>query len=238
MTRNRAVKFALAGYAQANRVPVPAGFNPRSDGFGRQAFELTKRVQAKAGLRPDGNIGPYTLLAIGKFMPGKSVGEKAAWCMVAMEGALETGGNNIGASVQAIQKLGSELNPGAWPWCAATTSWALRCAGWEHWGEFVRREPEAWVQGWVDAAKAKKYGMSVVHWTLAKPGDFECFEFDGSYPVDHIGAIRSRPNLRTGSILTVEGNTSDGQAGSQADGAGLWRRERNAKPPSVIVRVS
>lgn len=238
MTRNKAVKRALAAYATANSVPVPTGFNYRSDAFGRQAFELTRRVQAKAGLKPDGAVGPYTLLAIGKFMPGKTVGEKAMWCMVAMQGPLETGGNNLGPSVQAIQKIGTELAPGAWPWCAATTSWALRCAGWDKWGEFARQEPEAWVQGWVDAARAGKHGMRIINWRVAGPGDFECFEFDGSYPVDHIGCLRSRPNLITGSVLTVEGNTSSGDAGSQADGAGLWMRERNIKPPNVIVRVS
>lgn len=236
MTKNRAVKTALAGFARAHSIPVPEGFSHRTDSFGRPAFELVKRVQAKAGLKPDGAVGPYTLLAIGNYLPGRT-GEKAMWSMIAMVGPLETGGNNIGPSVQAIQKLGSDLNPGAWPWCAATTSWALRCAGWEHWGAFVRNEPEAWVQGWVNAARNKKYNMRLVDWRLARPGDFIAMNFDASEPYDHIGMVRGRPRLSSGTILTVEGNTSNGQAGSQDDGGGLWLRERPATKPTLFVRV-
>lgn len=236
MTKDQAVKTALLGYAKAHDLPIPKGFSHKSNAFGRPAFELVKRVQAKAGLKADGAVGPYTLVEIGKYLPGR-VGQKAMWAMIAMEGPLETGGNNIGPSVQAIQKLGSDLGPGAWPWCAATTSWALRCAGWQHWSAFVRNEPEAWVQGWVNAARAKKYGMRTVSWTTSRPGDFICLNFDSSEPYDHIGIARSRPNLTKGTTLTAEGNTSSGSAGSQADGAGLWLRERPAKGQTVFVRV-
>lgn len=236
MHNNAAVKKALLGYAKKHGVAIPQGFNPKSNSFGRPAFELVKRVQKDAGLKPDGAVGPYTLLAIGKHFPGR-VGQKAMHAMIAMVGPLETNGNNLGASVQAIQKLGSELNPGAWPWCAATTSWALRCAGWEHWGEFVRQEPEAWVQGWVNSARQKEHGMRVVPWRLARPGDFICMNFDSTEPYDHIGIARSYVRISSSTILTAEGNTSNGQAGSQADGGGLWLRERPANGQTVFVRV-
>lgn len=236
MSKNRAIKMALQGYAATHKIALPTGFNARSDSFGAPAFELTRRVQKDAGLKSDGAIGPYTLLAIGKHFPGR-VGQRAMWSMISLVGPLETGGNNLGPSVQAVQKLGSELNPGAWPWCAATTSWALRCAGWEYWGTFVRNEPEAWVQGWVNAARAGRHGMRAVHWSIARPGDFICMMFDGSEPYDHIGIVRSRPRVTSGTILTAEGNTSNGDMGSQADGGGLWLRERAAGKPTLFIRV-
>lgn len=237
MSRDRAVKTALLGYAKQNNVEIPRGFNHKANSFGRPAFELVKRVQEKSNLDPDGKVGPYTLLSIGRFFPGRRVGQKAMWAMIAMEGPLETGGNNIGPSVQAIQKLGSDLYPGSWPWCAAATSWALRCAGWKHWHAFVRNEPEAWVQGWVNSARSKEHGMRTVNWRAARQGDFICLNFDSSEPYDHIGVNRSRANQRTGTILTVEGNTSSGRSGSQDDGAGMWRRQRTATGQTVFVRV-
>ena len=161
---------------------------------------------------------------------------RAQWCMRIVEGPLETLGNNRGPYVAEIQKLGSEYAPGPWPWCAAATSWAYRCAGWKSWTAFCRGTEEAYVPAWVAAAKAGKYGMSVVSWRYARAGYPIAYRFSGSVP-GHIGLLLARPNLLTGACRTVEANTSSGLGGSQDDGDGLWRRTRNAKPPQTIIRI-
>lgn len=240
MTRRREVKRALETYAKANGVKIPRGFRTRPNSFGVPARELTKQVQKHAGLAQDGLVGPATLMVIGRYLPGP-LAFRAAICMEVVQGPLETGGNNMGPWVQAIQRYGSELSPGAWPWCAATTSWAYRAAGWKRWAEFVRAEHEAWVPAWVSSARAGRYGMSVVSLGRARRGDAICFDWSrggrGDGVHDHIGLLRRRPNVVTGSALTVEGNTSSGSSGSQADGAGLWARVRDARSPAVLIRI-
>jgi len=238
--RRRQVKRALEAYAKQNQIQVPPGFRQRPDTFGVPARELTRRVQRHARLHVDGLVGPATLMVIGRFLPGP-LAFRAAICMEVVQGPLETGGNNMGPWVQEIQRLGSQLNPGSWPWCAAATSWAYRAAGWEQWADFVRNEHEAWVPAWVSSARAGRYGMSVVSVGAARRGDAICFDWSrgglGDGVHDHIGLLRSRPKVLTGSVLTVEGNTSSGQSGSQADGDGLWARVRNARHPAVLVRI-
>lgn len=234
--KNEAVKVALRDYAQQAKIKIPTGFvvNPA---FGPAAVELVERVQRKNKIKPTGEVTPETLLVVGRWLPGASVGQRAAWAMVTMEGPLETFGNNAGPYVQQIQRLGSELAPGPWPWCAATVSWALRCAGWKSWAAFVKNEPEAWVPGWVEAARQGRYGLSVESWRAGRAGDLAAWRWDSDVH-QHIGMLTHRAGFRSGVALTVEGNTSSGSSGSQDDGGGLWRRERDVRPPHVVIRVS
>ena len=236
MTHRQAGKHALKRYAEAHKIQIPPGFN-LGDGYGGPARELCKRVQRKNRIKMTGDLTPETLVKIGPYLPGTMV-QRATWTMRIVEGPLEVFGNNIGPYVQQIQRLGSELGEGDWPWCAATVSWALRSAGWQHWRAFVKNEPEAWVPGWVDAARARKYGMSIVPWYTTRNGDAIAFQFDTDAHHDHIGFVLSRPSLTTGIAPTIEGNTSRTNAGSQSDGAGLWRRQRETKPPHAIIRFS
>lgn len=236
MTHRQAAKRAMKAYAERVGIQIPKGFT-LADSYGSAARELCKRIQKKNRIQQSGNLTPRTLLVIGADLPG-SMPERATWCMRIVEGPLEVWGNNRGPYVEEIQKLGSQLAPGDWPWCAATVSWALRCAGWKHWKAFVKNESEAWAPAWVDAAKAGKYGMSIVNWRTAKNGDAIAFQFDADPQHDHIGFILSRPNQVTSEATTIEGNTSSSDFGSQSDGSGLWRRKRTTKPPHTIIRFS
>lgn len=235
MTRNEAVKRALRGYARQAGIEIPVGFNINRN-FGAPAVELTRRIQRKHSIAPTGDVSPRTLLVIGRWLPG-DLGERAMWCMIAVEGALETQGNNAGPYIREIQKIGSELKPGAWPWCAATVSWAFRCAGWKSWAAFVRGRSEAYVPDWVAAAHEGRYGLRVVSWRSGHAGDVAAWQWDSNVH-QHIGVMTSRANIWSGVAGTVEGNTSSGVVGSQDDGGGLWRRSRDVKPPHVVIRVS
>jgi hypothetical protein len=234
-----AYKRACVAYAKQARIPIPKGINYR-DTYGGPARTLTQRIQAKSNIKADGNITPETLLIVGKYLPGP-LAWRAATCMELVTGPLEVWGNNLGPYVQQIQRLGSELSPGAWPWCAAATSWAYRCAGWKSWAAFCKAEHEAWVPAWLAAARAGKYGMSIVtNPRLARRGDPITFDWNGGDGVpDHIGLIRRRPNPATLNVLTVEANTSpENVAGSQDDGGGMWLRTRNAAKPQLLIRIT
>ena len=97
---------------------------------------------------------------------------------------------------------------------------------------------EAFVPDWVAAAEQKKYGMSIISWRSSRQGDAITYQFDDDKQQDHIGLLLGRPNLVSGECRSIEGNTSSGEYGSQADGSGLWTRTRNAKPPQIIIRIS
>lgn len=229
MTHRQAYKRACLAYAKQAGIPIPDGFTV-SDTYGPAARALTKAIQKKNKLKQTGDITPSTLLVVGRWMPGTSVGERAVWCMRCMEGPLESVANNVGPYVQEIQKLGTnDLKPGAWPWCAATVSWALRCAGWKSWGAFAKTgEGEAGVITWKNAAQAGRYGLSVKTYRTGTTGDLVVFGDDAH----HIGFCNQRVNPVTGATITIEGNTT----GPKGQG-GLWRRSRNVAPPQMIIRV-
>ena len=229
-------KRACVAYADQAGVKIPKGIN-YSDTYGGPARELTKRIQARNKIKTDGDITPETILVIGRYLPG-TLQQRAATCMELVVGPLEVWGNNLGPYVQQIQRLGSDLAPGAWPWCAATTSWAYRSAGWKSWAAFCKSHHEAWVPAWVDAARQGRYGMSIVGARSARRGDPICFDWQADQTHDHIGLIRSRPNLATLNVATVEANTSPGTVGSQDDGGGLWLRTRNAAAPQILIRIT
>lgn len=63
-----------------------------------------------------------------------------------------------------------------------------------------------------------------------KPGDFALFDFpDKERGIQHIGIVES---VLPGFVITIEGNTSSGLAGSQDNGGGVYRRTR---PRSFVV---
>jgi hypothetical protein len=97
---------------------------------------------------------------------------------------------------------------------------------------------EAFVPDWVAAAEQKKYGMSIISWRSSRQGDAITYQFDEDKQQDHIGLLLGRPNLVTGDVVAIEGNASSSDFGSQSDGSGLWRRNRNAKPPQIIIRIT
>lgn len=235
MSHRKAFKVACRAYAKQNNLTIPNGF-ALNDAYGPAARDLTQRIQERNRIKPDGNMTPETLLVVGRYLPAVTLGGRAYWAMRCVEGPLEVWGNNLGPYVQQIQRLGSELAPGSWPWCAATTSWAYRCAGWSSWAAFVKSHHEAWVPDWVRAAQTKRYGMSVVDWRRGRQGDAACWKW--TQPVhQHIGLLGARPNQLTGVASTIEGNTSGSSSGSQDDGGGLWRRSRDVRPPHVVIRI-
>lgn len=136
-------------------------------------------------------------------------------------GVHEIGFQNRGKRVDEYQRADSLPGVG-YAWCMSLVQWCYKEAGTPlptltaSVGQFL-----AWARraGWVVAAPHR--------------GDLVCFNFDADNWPDHVGFVLwpAGPMVRT-----LEGNTSPGNAGSQADGGGVYRRWRS-KRRCVFVRV-
>lgn len=146
----------------------------------------------------------------------------------ARAGVREVGPNNHGPEVK---KFLAEVGlPEGFAWCDAFLSYEEHAAA-------GRRLPieSASVQATFDAARR-------LGWDVHEPQreDLVLFDFDGDGQTDdHIGivvkVVKRGPLL---TLQTVEGNTSSGVAGSQADGGGVYLRTRVVRRSSVaFIRI-
>jgi hypothetical protein len=143
-------------------------------------------------------------------------------------GIHEIGGNNHGPWVKKF--LGSVGLPEGYAWCDAFQSFEMEGAA----GHRLPIESASVAQTYVTG---KNLG-----WAVTKParGDLVCYDFDGDGQFDdHIGLVVRVLGL--GPMLTlqtVEGNTSSGVAGSQANGDGVFLRRRVVSAKSVgFIRI-
>lgn len=138
-------------------------------------------------------------------------------------GVHEQGKANWGPEVSAYLKAGNISFPAAW--CCAFVVWCLEHAGIvnTYGGAYVPHF-EAW---------AKK--LNRWHRTDPQPGDLVVFEFNGDTTSDHIGIVES---VTRDGVVTIEGNTSSGIAGSQDDGDGVYRRHRPYRLCKGYIRVA
>lgn len=128
-------------------------------------------------------------------------------------------GTNRGPRVEFYQrKDGLKLDPDTgYPWCSS-----FAVTGFEEVGRPLVELHESASVGLLLSA-AGQHG-----WVVPKParGDLVCFYWGGASDTwpDHVGYVRG---VKGTTLLTVEGNTSSGQAGSQDDGDGVFARERS-----------
>jgi hypothetical protein len=146
----------------------------------------------------------------------------------------EAGGNSRGDQVEFFQRLMGGA-PGD-PWCADFVCSCLVKA----YARFHRLpEDRDRLPGYVGAAGALLQPLSGSCAAIARsarklkllrspdyvpvPADLVLFDFEGLGKPHHIGIVRSASHSV---IHTIEGNTSSGIAGSQADGDGVFYRSR------------
>ena len=109
------------------------------------------------------------------------------------------------------------------PWCAMFVSWCFDQAG---------RGKEVAASGKKGFAScdaglkwfAKKNKLVPVG--EAQPGDLVFFQFDDDAQPDHVGIVIRNATKRK-SLVCIEGNTSSGKTGSQANGDGVYKRVRS-----------
>jgi cell wall-associated NlpC family hydrolase len=137
-------------------------------------------------------------------------------------GTHEVGFHNRGRKVDEYQRA-DDLPGVGYSWCMSFVQWCFRAAG--------RPLPHLTASVGFFLGWARKAG-----WVVQKParGDLVCFNFDADNWPDHVGFVVHVYPLF---ILTVEGNTSPGQRGSQADGGGVYSRYRRKSSRYAYVRV-
>jgi hypothetical protein len=115
------------------------------------------------------------------------------------------------------------------PWCAAFAYSAVLKAG-------KRLPGSGWaaVGTWVQRARARQCGLSVVPASEAKPGDLVAYDWNGGNNFwgghEHIGVLDSR--VRRGAFTTIEGNTTGNHVSTHRT------RTMAAAPNVVFIRVS
>ena len=143
-------------------------------------------------------------------------------------GVREVGGNNCGVRVRDYQRA-TELRPlGAWPWCAAFTSWVIR--------EWVTNYPEVrrglgWKNEEVESKRPKTAGaFDYIDWARRfdqeilpptaepEPGMIAVFDFS------HICFVKAAIDGKT--FRTIEGNTNGRGDRDSVTGDGVWEKTR------------
>lgn len=145
-------------------------------------------------------------------------------------------GSNRGEQVDAFQ---ARFHMRAQPWCGAFVGYCAELGGGGDVSDRIVYTPYIYQD-----AVAHKNGLYRVIWTRASgwqiPGQnyapvfsLVLFDFGNTAKgIQHVAALRER--WTGGDLLTVEGNTSFGNAGSQDNGGAVARRERS---PSLVHSV-
>lgn len=151
---------------------------------------------------------------------------------LAYVGTVERGGNNRGPRVERfLASVG--LGPGQ-PWCAAYVSYVLDAAGVRAPLDGRRRVIRSGLAARFITARSIRASEALRGVKQVSPGAVVIWR-RGNGPFGHAGFAVAWDGA---SGETVEGNTSSGQAGSQRDGGGVWRRQRQITPGSYFRIVS
>jgi len=134
--------------------------------------------------------------------------------------------------VGTVEKGNNRTQFGKWfgadgqAWCAMFVSYVFAHAGAP---ELLKnaQTPKGAAQVSKIKAHLKKKGAKQIKPADAIAGDVVIFDFPGGYETDHVGFIRAKSNAAKKQIFTIEGNTSSGVAGSQANGGGVYKRTRS-----------
>jgi hypothetical protein len=118
------------------------------------------------------------------------------------------------------QPYSHDLGRPAEPWCADFVVWVTRQAG-------IRLPSESAYTPYM-ATGFKQIGAWHDGTAGIRAGDVAFFNF-GSGIIRHVGIVQ---DVRSTEIVTIEGNTSSGNDGSQDNGGGVYRR---ARPFSYVV---
>lgn len=148
---------------------------------------------------------------------GKGATAAVEWALD-QRGVVEQPANsNRGPLIDIWQKAVDMI---AQPWCGAFTHYASKEKGgasgltWRlRYTPYGLADARAGINGFVGAVAKEQ----------AQPGDHAFFNFSGGAVPQHTGLVVKRV---PGGLLTIEGNTSSGNSGSQSNGGGVFLRTR------------
>jgi hypothetical protein len=148
--------------------------------------------------------------------------------------------NNVGKDVRKYQAA-TNLDPGAWPWCAAFCAWTLQ--QWlddpanVKWLGLRATTPAKWrpktalAYGFIKWAQARPATCTVLPDTAEpKAGDLVVYDFS------HIGIVKES---RGNQFVAIEGNTSGVRADGtpSREGDGVYLKVRPRKLARCFIRI-
>ena len=164
--------------------------------------------------------------------------EKLIAIATSQVGVREIGGNNRGDKIREYQSA-TELDPGAWHWCAAFVDWCIK--EWLEdsqvvkWLNLKNRTPDEW-----RPKTALAYGLTA--WAKNRPnttriftendraklGDIVTFDFS------HVGFVLNDNGIW---IETIEGNTNGKGERDSESGDGVWKKTRRKTLVKDLIRI-
>jgi len=107
------------------------------------------------------------------------------------------------------------------PWCAMFVSWCFDKAG------IVSKVAAQTPKGFASCDAGLKWFTKkgkIVPVGKAQPGDIVFFQFDDDAQADHVGICKIKDEKKY--LKVIEGNTSNGDKGSQSNGDGVYLKKR------------
>lgn len=221
--RGRRVEILQRALNEANassRLPINGNFGPQTQAEVTQ-FQESHLVDDAAPHTPSGVVDEETWRALGvelsELLPIHIPGLRGRRIVriaseEALRGVRETG-TNTGPDVRMYQASTSTRGTG-WRWCAAFVTWVYETAG------LYLRD----AGGFINVTQLRLWAESTGRWF---PRDSGYYPPAGSIVIfnfSHTGIIVQSHDSYD---VTIEGNTSSGETGSQADGEGVYQRRRN-----------
>lgn len=153
--------------------------------------------------------------------------------MASQIGYLEKNSRNSGPGNGNWTKYADEAFPAAQnqPWCATSEAWGFMKIG--------MTDMQKWIVScWANCAamerRARKDGMWISRYADARPGDLIIWDLSGVGHGTHTGVLERK--ISSSIVQDLEGNTSPGNAGSQSNGGGYYRRRRNVARARGFIR--
>ena len=118
------------------------------------------------------------------------------------------------------------------PWCAMFVSWCFDRAG------LSKKIAALNAKGFASCAAGLKWFTDknkIIPIGQAQAGDIVFFQFDTDAEPDHVGIVKWN-NTALKYLQVIEGNTSSGSKGSQANGDGVYLRKRSYSLVMGVVR--
>jgi len=118
------------------------------------------------------------------------------------------------------------------PWCAMFVSWCFDRAG------LSKKIAAQNAKGFASCAAGLKWFTDknkIIPIGQAQAGDIVFFQFDTDAEPDHVGIVKWN-NTALKYLQVIEGNTSSGGKGSQANGDGVYLRKRSYSLVMGVVR--
>lgn len=129
-------------------------------------------------------------------------------------------------------KYGKWFGANNQPWCAMFVSWCFDKAG------LSKKIAAQNDKGFASCAAGLKWFTDknkIIPIGQAQAGDIVFFQFDTDAEPDHVGIVKWN-NTALKYLQVIEGNTSSGSKGSQANGDGVYLRKRSYSLVMGVVR--